>query len=88
MPELTRFQGIIIQMYFEKGERHFKPHMHVSYAEHEAVVSVDGELMEGTLPRKQMRLVEAWAIMREEELYKAWYAAVRNEDPGKIAPLN
>ena len=87
MPELCRFDNIVIQMYFKDDERHHKPHFHVSYAEYEASVGVDGELLEGALPRKQMKLVEAWAVLREDELYRAWVLAVRRQDPGKIKPL-
>lgn len=87
MPELCRFNNIVIQMYFDDAKQHHKPHFHVTYAEHEAFVGVDGELLEGALPRKQLKLVEAWAVLREDELYRAWTLAVRNEAPGKIEPL-
>ena len=56
-------------------------------AEYEASVGIDGELLAGSLPVKQLRLVQAWALIHEEELYKAWNKAVRNEPFGKIEPL-
>ena len=42
-------------------------------------MGVDGELLAGSLPVKQLKLVQAWATIHEEELYKAWNKAVRNE---------
>ena len=47
----------------------------------------EGELLAGSLPVKQLRLVQAWAAIHEDELYKAWNNAVRGEELGKIEPL-
>jgi hypothetical protein len=74
-------------MYFKDTKQHYKPHFHVTYAEFEASVGVDGELLAGALPRKQLRLVQAWAILHEDELYRAWVYAVRGLEPGKIEPI-
>ena len=87
MPELCRFEGMIIRMLFGDTGQHNKPHVHVFYAEHNASVGIDGELLAGSLPLKQLRLLQAWFILREEELYSAWNKAVRNEPFGKIEPL-
>jgi hypothetical protein len=46
-----------------------------------------GELIEGSLPRKQMRLVQAWIELRRDELLADWHLAVNGEEPVKIAPL-
>lgn len=59
----------------------------MQYAEYEASVAIDGELLAGSLPVKQLRMVQAWAAIHEEDLYKAWNSAVRNEPFGKIDPL-
>ncbi len=87
MPELARFYGIVIKMIFNDNGQHNKPHFHVYYGEYEASVGVDGELLAGSLPIKQLRLVQAWAAIHEDELYQAWNSAVRGEAFGKIAPL-
>lgn len=87
MPELSRFYGMIIKMIFGDTVQHNKPHIHVYYAEHEASVGIDGELLAGTLPVKQFKLLSAWLILHEDELYAAWNKAVRNEPFGKIDPL-
>lgn len=87
MPELSRFYNIVIKMIYSDNDQHHKPHIHVFYAEHEASIGVDGELLAGSLPVKQLKLVEAWIAIHEDELYKAWIMAVKNEPVGKIEPL-
>ena len=87
MPELSRFYNIAIKMIYSDDEQHHKPHFHVYYAEYEASVGVDGELLAGSLPVKQLKLVQAWAAIHEDELYRAWNMAVRGEPFGKIEPL-
>ncbi len=87
MPELCRFYNIIIRMLFSDIQQHNKPHFHVQYAEYEASVGIDGELLAGSLPVKQFRLVQAWAAIHEEELYKAWNQAVQGQPFDKIDPL-
>ena len=87
MPELSRFYNILIKMIYLDNEKHHKPHFHVYYAEYEASVGVDGEHLAGSLPVKQLKLVQAWAAIHEDELYRAWNMAVRGEPFGKIEPL-
>ena len=87
MPELSRFYGMIIKMIFGDTVQHNKPHIHVYCAEHEASVGIDGELLAGSLPVKQLKLLNAWLILHEDELYTAWNKAVKNEPFGKIDPL-
>lgn len=74
-------------MIFNDDMQHHKPHFHVYYAEYEASVGIDGELIAGSLPVKQLRLVQAWATIHEEELYKAWNNTVRGIPFDKIEPL-
>lgn len=88
MPELCRFQGIIIRLLFGDTIQHNKPHIHVYYGEYEASVGIDGELLAGSIPVKQLKLLQAWMILREDELYKAWNKAVKNETFDKIEPLH
>ena len=79
MPELCRFYNIVIKMIFSDTDKHHKPHFHVYYN--------DGELIAGSLPVKQLKLVQAWAAIHEDELYAAWNKAVQNIPFGKIEPL-
>jgi hypothetical protein len=87
VPEISRFLGLIITMYYEKNAKHHKPHIHIYYNEYEAVMALDGEILEGNLPSKQTKLVEAWIILNENKLYENWNKAVRNETIEKIEPL-
>lgn len=87
MPELCRFYNIVIKMIFKDDGQHNKPHFHAYYAEYEASVGIDGELLAGSLPVKQLRLVQAWSTIHEEELYAAWNKAVQGVPFGKIEPL-
>ncbi len=88
MPELSRFKGLIIRMYYDDLSQHYKPHVHVFYGGDEAVVGLDGEMLAGSLPVKQYKLLEAWLILREREVYEAWNKAVMSEPFDKIAPLS
>lgn len=87
MPELSRFYSIIVKMIFEDNIQHSKPHVHVYYNEFEASVGIDGELLAGELPPKQMKLIQAWLTIHEDELYKAWNNAVQKKPFDKIKPL-
>ena len=74
-------------MLYSDQSQHNKPHFHVYYAEYEASVGCDCELLAGQLPVKQFKMVQAWAAIHEDELYAAWNNAVRNIPFGKIEPL-
>ena len=88
MPIISMFYGIIIRMYLLDNKHHNLPHIHAKYAEYEASISIeDGEILAGQLPRKQLRLVQAWIELRRDELLADWEMAVSNENPYKIAPL-
>jgi hypothetical protein len=88
MPEIARFYGIVISLLYADDSKHHKPHVHAVYGEYEASIGIDGELLAGSLPVKQLKLVEAWLAIHEDELYAAWNKAVRKEAIGKINPLN
>ena len=88
MPTIAMFYGIIIRMYFAPGE-HNPPHFHVYYNEFRASVDIrTGEMIEGNLPRKQQKLVMAWAELHQEELRANWRLVMNGENPFKIQPLN
>ena len=87
MPEICRFQGMIIKMVFLDNEKHHKPHVHVYYGEYEASVGIDGEILSGSLPVKKLKLLQAWLILREDELYNAWNNAVKGMPFNDIKPL-
>ena len=88
MPELARFFGIIVRMYAEAGGRHHLPHFHAYYQDSVAVYGIDDiELLGGSLPRRQARLVEAWGELHREELQACWESLQQGHQPAKIDPL-
>ncbi len=88
MPELSRFFGIIIRMYMEAGVQHHRPHFHAYYGDDVAVYSLDTiEVLAGQLPKRQQRLIEAWAELRQTELEASWQRLQAGQPPEPIAPL-
>ena len=66
MPEISRFFGIIIKMFFND---HFPAHFHAEYGDFKAMISIEnGEIIEGEMPAKQLKLIQAWIILHEREL--------------------
>jgi len=81
MPEISRFLGIIISMYFDD---HAPPHFHVRYNEYRASVSLpDLNIIAGFLPAKVRGLVEEWAELHQDELLYMW----ETQEFHKIKPL-
>ena len=88
MPVISMFYGLIVHLYFADNRRHKKPHIHVSYQDAEAVISLpDGEVLEGTLPVNKMKLVQAWLEIHRDELIAAWALPSTGQQPYKIEPL-
>jgi hypothetical protein len=82
------FYGIIIRMLFMDTRQHHLPHLHVEYQAKKAVISIpDGNLLEGDLPAKKLRLVQAWIAIHEEELMADWALAANGEPVFPIDPL-
>jgi hypothetical protein len=70
MPEISRFLGIVILMYFDE---HNPPHFHVRYNENRATMDIKSlNIIVGTLPGRVRGLVEEWAEMHREELLRMW----------------
>ena len=88
MPELSRFYGIIIKLMYNDEKQHHKPHVHVYYGDYEASIGIDGELLAGALPSKQYKLVVAWLVLHEDEIYAAWNNAVASKAFDRVAPLS
>lgn len=84
MGELYRIGALVISMRYRDNERHHKPHVHAKYEEFEASVGVDGELLIGSLPQKQMKILVGWLAFHEEEVYAAWELAVQGKHFEKI----
>lgn len=85
MPQVSRFHGIAISMYFSD---HGPPHFHADSAEYSAKVEIaTGEICEGELTRRDARLVRWWAKLHVRELEDNWMRARANEALVKIEPL-
>jgi hypothetical protein len=88
VPELCRFFGIIIRMFSEVGAQHHTPHFHAYYQEEVGIFSIDPvELITGSLPKRQRRLVEAWAELHQQELMADWDTLQEGKTPQPIEPL-
>jgi hypothetical protein len=89
MPTISIFYGIIISMLYKDNKQHHKPHIHAKYQNEEAVFSIpEGELLEGTLPIKKIKMVQVWIDLRKEDLMANWELAVAgNPSIFKIEPL-
>jgi hypothetical protein len=82
------FYGIIVSMYFLDTKQHKLAHIHVTYADHQAVYSIpNGNLLEGSLPGNKEKLVLAWIELRKEELMADWQLAVTGNKIFAIDPL-
>lgn len=85
MPEISRFLGIIIKMFFDD---HNPPHFHAEYGEHKALVDIRAlSIFSGQLPPRVTGLVIEWATLHQSELLANWNAAMERRSMNKIAPL-
>lgn len=88
MPTISMFYGIIVRMLFLDTQQHHLPHIHVEYQGMKAVIVIPcGELLEGELPGKKLRLLQAWIDIHEDELMADWSLAVNGEPVFPIDPL-
>ena len=86
MPRISLFYGIRIWMSWNEGV-HRRPHFHARYGAHQASIAFDGELLVGSLPRRALRLVRAWAALHATELEANWKRALDGDELNKIDPL-
>ena len=87
MPIISQFYGIIVQMFFENNAKHHIPHIHVRYNECKAIYDLNANLLEGDLPEKQTKLIEAWILIHQEELKNLWNLIQETGKYFKIKPL-
>jgi hypothetical protein len=88
MATLSIFYGLIISMFYGDNKQHKLPHIHVKYQDMKAIFSIpDGEIIDGNLPQKKIRLVQAWIIMHEEDLMANWDLATNETNIFRIEPL-
>lgn len=85
MPEISRFFGIIIYIYFRE---HNPPHFHAVYGEEEVLIELQNlKILKGYLSPRALGLVMEWAAMHQNELLHVWEQALNHQIPDKIEPL-
>jgi len=81
MPEIARFYGIVIKLFF--GD-HPPPHFHAVYGEYNALFNIETlEMIEGDLPPRAMKMVVEWATQQQNELLMMW----KSQEFHKLPPL-
>jgi len=85
MPEISRFYGIVIKMFFDD---HNPPHFHALYGEYEVLIDINTfALFAGHFPPRALGLVNEWATLHQDELLNDWERAQGQEPLSKIEPL-
>lgn len=85
MPEICRFLGIVIKMFFDD---HNPPHFHAEYGEYEALIDITHlSVFAGRLPPRVLGLVIEWATLHQQELLDDWTRAQAQKSLRRIEPL-
>jgi hypothetical protein len=85
MPRLSEFRGIVISMYYKD---HGVPHFHAVYAGEDVSIAIDTlEVLEGSAPKRIVRLAREWAELHRDELSANWQRARRKDELKEIDPL-
>jgi hypothetical protein len=88
MPVISMFFGILISMYYDDNKKHKAPHIHAEYQGAKASFSIpDGEIIEGSMKTRQIRLIQAWIELHADELMANWSLATNQSAVFKIDPL-
>jgi hypothetical protein len=86
MPEICRFFGIIIRMFFDE---HNPPHIHADYQGNKAVLDFCGNVLKGDLKsRTVLKLVREWIDLRQDDLQLDWQLARSGKEMKKITALD
>jgi hypothetical protein len=84
MPEISRFLGIIIAMFYRD---HSPPHFHAIYGEYDITVEIESGIINGRFPKRALRLVFEWLELHKDELLENWRLAEERRPLNKIQPL-
>jgi hypothetical protein len=84
MPEISRFLGIVIRMFYND---HAPPHFHAEYGDYEVVIEIKTRIADGRFPPHALRAVLDWADIHEQALLANWELAKSRQKPNKIEPL-
>lgn len=84
MPEISRFLGIIIYMYYRE---HSPAHFHAEYGNYTITVEIESGVVQGKFPRRALSAVLEWYALHKDELRKNWELVLSKEALNKIEPL-
>ena len=84
MPEISRFLGIVIAMYYRD---HAPPHFHAVYGEYEVTVAIDTGEVNGSMPKRALAHVQEWRNLHQQELLGTWTLARASRPLPRIEPL-
>lgn len=84
MPEISRFLGIIIRMFYRD---HAPPHFHAEYGDFEITVEIESGIVEGRFPKRALAATLEWYAIHRDELLRNWDLARAEEPLNKIQPL-
>ena len=85
MPEISRFYGIIIKMFYNE---HNPPHIHVEYQDFKAIITINEGIIEGKMPKTALKLIFEWMELHKDELLKNWEKIESKKPIDLITPLN
>jgi hypothetical protein len=87
MPTISMFFGIIIRMYYAPKELN-PPHIQAYYQDFKSIIRIeDCEMVEGQMPSRQLRLIQAWIEIHRDELLANWELCQNGEKPFHVEPL-
>ena len=84
MPEISRFLGIVITMYWDD---HLPAHFHARYGDYRIVVRIEDGVVEGRFPKRALGHVLEWYTLHQAELESDWRLAQERQPLQPIAGL-
>ena len=87
MPIISQFYGIVVTMNDELKGKHHTPHIHIRYNNYKVVYDFNCNIIEGRIPYKQKKMIEAWIVIHKEELITLWNVIQEGKEYFKIEPL-
>jgi len=84
MPEISRFLGIVIAMFYRD---HAPPHFHAFYSDYEIIVEIESGVVQGRFPKRALAAVMEWYELHKSELTEDWARAEQQLPLNKINPL-
>lgn len=84
MPEISRFLGIVIAMFYRE---HDPPHFHATYGSYQMTVEIETGLVNGEFPKRALQHVQEWRELHKAELLEDWRLMLDRKPLKKVAPL-